>query len=90
MFHFSIKWAGLTDCARCHDAGSWKEKIRFDHVKDSRFKLEGKHVPLACEKCHAKVTVARGVEVRRYKPLPTECQACHVDHHKGAFRGFVP
>jgi hypothetical protein len=81
---------GATDCARCHDAVTWKEKLRFDHQKDSRFKLEGKHKPLACDKCHDLVQVARGVEARRYKPLPVACEACHADHHQGAFRGFKP
>ena len=81
---------GVTDCARCHDSASWKEKLRFDHQKDSRYKLEGKHKPLKCEQCHGLVQVAKGVELRRYKPLPVDCQACHADHHQGAFRGFKP
>lgn len=81
---------GVTDCARCHDAASWKEKLRFDHQRDSRYKLEGKHRPLACDRCHPVVQVAKGVEARRYKPLPVECQGCHADQHQGAFRGFKP
>ena len=81
---------GVTDCARCHDAVSWKEKLRFDHQRDSRYKLEGKHRPLACDKCHGLVKAPGGAEVRRYKPLPVECQGCHADHHQGAFRGFQP
>jgi hypothetical protein len=79
-----------TDCARCHDAASWKENLRFDHQRDSRFKLEGKHKPLACEKCHAPVTVAKGVTARRYKPLPLSCEGCHADFHRGAFKGYQP
>jgi len=81
---------GVTECARCHDAASWKERLRFDHQKDSRFRLEGKHAPLACDRCHPVVQAARGVETRRYKPLPVECQGCHADQHQGAFRGFKP
>jgi hypothetical protein len=34
------------------------------------------------------VDVGRGVTVRRYKPLPRTCDACHVDVHKGAFQGM--
>ena len=79
-----------TDCARCHDAASWKENLRFDHQRDARFKLEGKHKPLACEKCHLPVTVAKGVVVRRYKPLPLACEGCHADFHRGAFKGYQP
>ncbi len=81
---------GVTECARCHDAASWKEKLRFDHQKDSRFKLDGKHAPLACDKCHPVVQLAGGVAVRRYRPLPLDCQGCHADQHQGAFRGFKP
>jgi hypothetical protein len=81
---------GVTDCARCHDAASWKDKVRFDHQKDSRYKLEGKHKPVACAKCHPLVPTGRGPETRRYRPLPTDCQACHADFHQGAFRGFKP
>ena len=81
-----------TDCARCHDATSWKEKenLRFDHQRDARFKLEGKHKPLACEKCHAPVMVGKGVAVKRYKPLPLTCEGCHADFHRGAFKGYQP
>jgi hypothetical protein len=80
-----------TDCARCHDASSWKENLRFDHQRDARFKLEGKHLPpLACEKCHPQVTLAKGVVVRRYKPLPLACEGCHADFHRGAFKGYQP
>ncbi len=79
-----------TDCARCHDGNSWKEIPRFDHQRDSRFKLEGKHKPLACEKCHLPVTVGPGVLVRRYKPLPLACEWCHADFHRGAFKGYQP
>jgi len=82
--------AGTTDCARCHQAASWKEGLKFDHGRDSRYPLTGKHKGLACEKCHGLVTVARGVEARRYRPLPTDCQGCHADQHQGAFKGFMP
>jgi hypothetical protein len=79
-----------TDCARCHDGASWKENLRFDHQRDARFKLEGKHKPLACEKCHAPVTVGKGVIVKRYKPLPLTCEGCHADFHRGAFKRYQP
>jgi hypothetical protein len=79
-----------TDCARCHEATSWKEIPRFDHQRDSRFKLDGKHKPLACDKCHAPVAVGQGLMVRRYKPLPLACEWCHADFHRGSFKGFQP
>jgi hypothetical protein len=79
-----------TDCARCHEATAWKEIPRFDHQRDTRFKLDGKHKPLACDKCHAQVAVGQGVMVRRYKPLPLACEWCHADFHRGSFKGFQP
>jgi hypothetical protein len=30
------------------------------------------------------------LQIRRYKPVPRDCQACHADFHKGAFRGYEP
>ncbi len=80
-----------SDCSRCHavEAG-WKDLGKFVHGPPfTRFTLIGKHKTLDCKKCHVEVQVA-GATVRRYRPLPTTCQGCHEDFHKGAFRGFVP
>jgi hypothetical protein len=78
-----------TDCARCHETAGWKTPLRFVHAPPfTTYTLAGKHAKVACEKCHPAVKTA-GAEVRRYRPVPRECQDCHVDFHKGAFRGFV-
>jgi hypothetical protein len=78
-----------TDCARCHDTAGWKQ-VKFVHQPPfTSYQLTGKHKALDCQKCHPAVVVA-GVAVRRYRPIPTKCQGCHDDFHKGAFRGFVP
>jgi hypothetical protein len=85
--------AGETDCARCHETGGWKAPLRFAHAPPfTAFTLDGKHRGLACDKCHPAVRVGAGAgarDVRRYRPLPTACAACHVDVHKGAFRRFT-
>jgi hypothetical protein len=79
-----------TDCARCHETSSWKEPLRFRHEKPfTSFELTGKHRKVECAKCHGVVRVA-GVEVRRYRPVPTACEGCHADFHQGAFRGYLP
>jgi hypothetical protein len=79
-----------TDCARCHEAESWARPLKFTHREPfTKFRLDGKHAPLACEKCHPEVAVA-AVKVRRYRPLPAACEGCHVDFHEGAFRGYAP
>jgi hypothetical protein len=83
--------AGGTDCARCHETEAWKKPLKFAHREPfTGFRLEGKHAPLACEKCHPEVAIAAGVKARRYRPLPTACEGCHADFHKGAFRGYTP
>ena len=81
---------GTNDCARCHGEDAWKT-TRFKHEPPfTQYRLEGKHALLACEKCHRSVAVAGAGAVRRYRPLPTACEGCHADFHKGAFREFVP
>jgi hypothetical protein len=80
---------GVTDCGRCHGVEDYK-KTRFVHAPPfTDYALVGKHATVACEKCHPVAKVGT-LEIRRYKPLPRECQACHVDFHKGAFRGYEP
>jgi hypothetical protein len=83
--------AAGTDCSRCHEPEGWKKPLRFAHREPfTKFALDGKHAALPCEKCHPEVAVAAGVKARRYRPLPTECEGCHADFHKGAFRGYAP
>jgi hypothetical protein len=78
-----------SDCARCHGAASWKELL-FRHERPfTEFALDGKHRPVECAKCHTPVRIA-GADVRRYRPVPAACEACHADHHRGAFRAFAP
>jgi hypothetical protein len=80
---------GVTDCGRCHGVEEYK-KTKFAHAPPfTDYALVGKHATVACEKCHPMAKVGT-LEIRRYKPLPRECQACHVDFHKGAFRGYEP
>ncbi|MDH4183160.1 MAG: hypothetical protein OEV92_02975 [Nitrospinota bacterium] len=75
---------GSTACSDCHTEDDWK-KLRFDHNRNSRFALYGKHDGLACAKCHEKETLLGKATV--WKPLDRECYACHADKdkHKGAF-----
>ena len=85
---FAVK--GATECSKCHFADDWK-KLLFKHEPPfTGYRLDGKHRQVACARCHQAVAVARGVEVRRYRPLPTACESCHRDFHRGAFRGVKP
>lgn len=65
-----------TDCSRCHSASSWKAE-KFDHNRDARFKLEGGHAAVGCDKCHRRV-LKGGTVLVIYKPVETACQSCHA------------
>ena len=74
-------------CAACHGVESFR-RLRFDHAKDSRFPLTGKHDKAACVACHRRDAAG----VVRYRPLDTACAACHADAHAGqlAVKGKGP
>ena len=63
-------------CESCHSAQDWKS-TRFDHDKDTRYPLRGKHRTAKCESCHTQ-------PAGKVK-LPSECNSCHAkdDVHKG-------
>lgn len=64
------------DCSKCHTLEAWTPAT-FNHNL-AAFKLEGKHMDVACEDCHTTDTP---------QETPTECFACHEkdDEHAGAF-----
>lgn len=61
-------------CGDCHTSDGWKP-AKFDHNL-ANFKLEGKHLPVDCEKCHGGA---------KYQGTPQDCVACHAqdDDHSG-------
>jgi hypothetical protein len=66
-------------CEQCHNARSWKEWT-FDHDRQTKFKLDGKHKGLDCAACHK-------------QPMPKKvrmagtCVSCHEDEdvHNGEY-----
>lgn len=63
-------------CESCHTAKDWKH-ITFDHDRDTKYPLRGKHMGVKCAACHKGVL---------YKDkTDTFCFACHEkdDKHKG-------
>jgi len=74
-----------SECLSCHDLKGWKPVV-FDHAT-ARYKLEGKHVAVACESCHRlEAAVDGGKSFRRYRPLSfSRCSDCHADYHRGQF-----
>jgi hypothetical protein len=68
-------------CRTCHQVDSF-HALSFQHDRDTRFPLTGKHASVACALCHPTVKV-NGRELTRYKPLEATCTACHEDVHAG-------
>ncbi len=69
---------GVTDCSSCHLESDSFSKIKFDHQRDARFKLDADHAKLACSACHRSYDVPGGGKLVRYKPLGRECRDCHT------------
>lgn len=63
-------------CETCHSPDKWQQ-VRFDHGRETKFPLIGKHAKTACVGCH------KG-SLRKDK-LSTACVSCHRgdDAHKG-------
>ena len=65
------------DCAVCHlNTSDWKD-ANFNHNL-SRFRLTGRHIGVACERCHSS---------GQFAGLSTACASCHGDpvFHSGMF-----
>jgi RNase P subunit RPR2 len=65
------------DCTRCHSTAGWPSITAgaFDHDK-TRYPLRGRHVQVACEKCHR--------DQKTSQPLDfAACTDCHADAHGG-------
>jgi hypothetical protein len=67
-------------CETCHSEQKWKT-TRFDHDKDTKFPLLGKHVTTKCDACHKPELKAAA------QKLATTCIGCHRkdDKHKNSF-----
>jgi hypothetical protein len=70
-------------CESCHDEQGWK-KTNFDHDKDTKYPLEGKHKTAKCESCH-KSGLKPAPGMKTLEKLPTKCFECHRkdDNEKG-------
>ncbi len=68
-----------TNCQRCHNPNGWSI-WRFEHNKESKFKLDGAHKKVHCHSCHV-------TAVSKVKSKPRNCLNCHRadDNHNGQF-----
>jgi len=65
---------GITTCSDCHNTDQWKPSI-FDH-NTARFKLDGAHINVECQKCH-KEEIIDDQKVIRYRLERFACADCH-------------
>lgn len=74
------KGAMGADCAQCHNPRTWKA-WEFDHDRQTRFALDGKHAGLGCAACHT----ADGGSGRAL--ASAQCVSCHArdDAHEGSY-----
>jgi len=65
-------------CETCHVEKTWKT-IKFDHDRDTKYALRGKHRTTKCDDCHT------GKNLYKDK-APETCIGCHKkdDKHKGS------
>lgn len=65
-----------TKCHTCHSENDWK-KSKFDHGRDTKYRLTGKHLEANCDRCHT-----GNLYIQK---LQTTCYSCHEndDEHKG-------
>lgn len=66
------------ECESCHSPNGWR-LWEFDHSRQTRFALSGRHARLACADCHRRPA--------GLVPLPTDCASCHRENdvHLGQF-----
>jgi len=65
---------GVTNCTKCHNYNDWNIS-NFNH-DNTKFKLDGKHKDVACNKCHKTVTQNNNQFVQ-YKIKKFQCVDCH-------------
>ena len=62
-------------CTVCHTSTMWTD-IHFDHSQ-TRYPLDGKHVRVACARCHAPSTGSRAPDLWQFQGVATACAGCH-------------
>ena len=64
-------------CESCHTAKDWKTPSKFDHDRDTKYKLLDKHKTTKCADCHKGKLYGQN--------LKTDCYTCHKkdDDNKG-------
>ncbi len=84
----------LGKCEVCHGESDWHKTKDFDHNKDTRYPIDGKHLDLKCNECHyvkdpsapPKGKKYLAVGQYRWPELQSKtCENCHKSPHVGEF-----
>ncbi len=78
----------VKDCSDCHGTKTWKEIHDFNHDKQTRFKLVGKHAHLVCLDCHRE----KDSKIQKYRWNDFEvrlCETCHASPHLQEFSSVL-
>jgi hypothetical protein len=84
------QFAGRKDhgaCDGCHGPEAFQPASRFDHARDSAYRLEGAHARARCAACHVARRDASGQSLVVYRPLSKRCRDCHLDAEPAPLSG---
>ncbi len=70
------------DCNTCHGLKTWKTEIKFDHQKDTGYKLVEKHAEVSCKDCHIPKKTPRHAIYKWPDLKKKACLTCHENYHK--------
>ena len=80
--HFFKGEFAKKDCNACHTNKTWKDSVKFNHDKDTKFKLEGHHAEMKCNDCHQPNKKQKIMKYSWKNLQQAKCLACHQDFHK--------
>lgn len=74
-------------CTRCHaDSKTWTiDKKAFDHTRQTRFPLVGKHAAVDCVKCHVPNAPGASLGTAAFRGLAVACAPCHKVKHPDSY-----
>lgn len=80
----------LAQCLRCHNEEDWKFSIAFEHNRDTKYPIDGKHIGLSCFKCHkpnpSLPKMTPPARIYHFKELAVKsCETCHKNPHPRDF-----
>lgn len=75
------------DCTKCHATpDTWKVSAPlFEHNRDTKFVLQGKHAAVQCLQCHQPRPTGGPLASAKFTGLATSCETCHSVQHPAPY-----